>query len=240
MEKRGMLYEGKAKRIFETDEQDILWIEYKDEATAFNGEKKDTIIGKGRLNNEITSIIFERLREKGIENHWVKRLSETEQLVKRVTIIPLEVVVRNIIAGSLSKRLGMDEGTVMDTPIVEFYYKNDDLGDPLVTADHIQVLNIATPEQLEAMREKGLQVYEVLKEVFATINIRLVDFKLEFGMTNDGELLLADEVSPDTCRLWDKDTNQKFDKDVYRRNLGNLQDGYQEILNRLGGTSCTK
>ncbi len=235
-----MLYEGKAKRIFETDEQDILWIEYKDEATAFNGEKKDTIIGKGRLNNEITSIIFERLREKGIENHWVKRLSETEQLVKRVTIIPLEVVVRNIIAGSLSKRLGMDEGTVMDTPIVEFYYKNDDLGDPLVTADHIQVLNIATPEQLEAMREKGLQVYEVLKEVFATINIRLVDFKLEFGMTNDGELLLADEVSPDTCRLWDKDTNQKFDKDVYRRNLGNLQDGYQEILNRLGGTSCTK
>ncbi|MEB1809125.1 MAG: phosphoribosylaminoimidazolesuccinocarboxamide synthase [Bacillaceae bacterium] len=240
MEKRGMLYEGKAKRIYETNEQDILWIEYKDEATAFNGEKKDTIIGKGRLNNEITSIIFERLREKGIENHWVKRLSETEQLVKRVTIVPLEVVVRNIMAGSLAKRLGMDEGTVMDTPIVEFYYKNDDLGDPLVTEDHIQVLNIATPEQLEIMREKGLQVNEVLKEVFATINVRLVDFKLEFGMTNDGELLLADEVSPDTCRLWDKDTNQKFDKDVYRRNLGNLQDGYQEILNRLGGSSCTK
>ena len=235
-----MLYEGKAKRIYETNEQDILWIEYKDEATAFNGEKKDTIIGKGRLNNEITSIIFERLREKGIENHWVKRLSETEQLVKRVTIVPLEVVVRNIMAGSLAKRLGMDEGTVMDTPIVEFYYKNDDLGDPLVTEDHIQVLNIATPEQLEIMREKGLQVNEVLKEVFATINVRLVDFKLEFGMTNDGELLLADEVSPDTCRLWDKDTNQKFDKDVYRRNLGNLQDGYQEILNRLGGSSCTK
>ncbi|MFV8828687.1 phosphoribosylaminoimidazolesuccinocarboxamide synthase [Alkalihalobacterium sp. APHAB7] len=235
-----MLYEGKAKRIFETDEQDILWIEYKDEATAFNGEKKDTIIGKGRLNNEITSIIFERLKEKGIENHWVKRLSETEQLVKKVTIVPLEVVVRNIMAGSLSKRLGMDEGTVMDTPIVEFYYKDDDLGDPLVTEDHIQVLQIATPEQLEVMREKGLQVNEVLKEVFATINVRLVDFKLEFGMTNDGELLLADEVSPDTCRLWDKDTNQKFDKDVYRRNLGNLQDGYQEILNRLGGSSCTK
>ncbi|MDE5415189.1 phosphoribosylaminoimidazolesuccinocarboxamide synthase [Alkalihalobacillus sp. MEB203] len=240
MEKRGMLYEGKAKRIYETNEQDILWIEYKDEATAFNGEKKDTIIGKGRLNNEITSIIFERLREKGIENHWVKRLSETEQLVKKVTIVPLEVVVRNIMAGSLAKRLGMDEGTVMDTPIVEFYYKNDDLGDPLVTEDHIQVLNIATPGQLENMREMGLQVNEVLKEVFATINVRLVDFKLEFGMTNDGELLLADEVSPDTCRLWDKDTNQKFDKDVYRRNLGNLQDGYQEILNRLGGSSCTK
>ncbi|WP_373323192.1 phosphoribosylaminoimidazolesuccinocarboxamide synthase [Alkalihalobacterium chitinilyticum] len=235
-----MLYEGKAKRIYETNEQDILWIEYKDEATAFNGEKKDTIIGKGRLNNEITSIIFERLREKGIENHWVKRLSETEQLVKKVTIVPLEVVVRNIMAGSLAKRLGMDEGTVMDTPIVEFYYKNDDLGDPLVTEDHIQVLNIATPGQLENMREMGLQVNEVLKEVFATINVRLVDFKLEFGMTNDGELLLADEVSPDTCRLWDKDTNQKFDKDVYRRNLGNLQDGYQEILNRLGGSSCTK
>nr|WP_209124783.1 phosphoribosylaminoimidazolesuccinocarboxamide synthase [Alkalihalobacillus sp. BA299] len=240
MEKRGMLYEGKAKRIFETDEKDILWIEYKDEATAFNGEKKDTIIGKGRLNNEITSIIFEKLKEKGIENHWVKRLSETEQLVKRVTIIPLEVVVRNIIAGSLSKRLGIDEGTVMDEPIVEFYYKDDDLGDPLVTEDHIRVLDIATTEQLDIMREKGLQVNKVLQEVFATINVRLVDFKLEFGMTNDGELLLADEVSPDTCRLWDKDTNQKFDKDVYRRNLGNLEEGYQEILNRLGGSSCTK
>ncbi|WP_247747444.1 phosphoribosylaminoimidazolesuccinocarboxamide synthase [Alkalihalobacillus sp. BA299] len=235
-----MLYEGKAKRIFETDEKDILWIEYKDEATAFNGEKKDTIIGKGRLNNEITSIIFEKLKEKGIENHWVKRLSETEQLVKRVTIIPLEVVVRNIIAGSLSKRLGIDEGTVMDEPIVEFYYKDDDLGDPLVTEDHIRVLDIATTEQLDIMREKGLQVNKVLQEVFATINVRLVDFKLEFGMTNDGELLLADEVSPDTCRLWDKDTNQKFDKDVYRRNLGNLEEGYQEILNRLGGSSCTK
>nr|WP_078429305.1 phosphoribosylaminoimidazolesuccinocarboxamide synthase [Alkalihalobacterium alkalinitrilicum] len=240
MEKRGMLYEGKAKRIFETDEKDILWIEYKDEATAFNGEKKDTIIGKGRLNNEITSIIFEKLQEKGIENHWVNRLSETEQLVKKVTIIPLEVVVRNIIAGSLSKRLGIDEGTVMEDPIVEFYYKDDDLGDPLVTEDHIRVLNIATKEQQEIMREKCLQVNEVLKEVFAKINVLLVDFKLEFGMTNDGELLLADEVSPDTCRLWDKDTNQKFDKDVYRRNLGNLQDGYQEILNRLGGSSCTK
>ncbi|WP_420796994.1 phosphoribosylaminoimidazolesuccinocarboxamide synthase [Alkalihalobacterium alkalinitrilicum] len=235
-----MLYEGKAKRIFETDEKDILWIEYKDEATAFNGEKKDTIIGKGRLNNEITSIIFEKLQEKGIENHWVNRLSETEQLVKKVTIIPLEVVVRNIIAGSLSKRLGIDEGTVMEDPIVEFYYKDDDLGDPLVTEDHIRVLNIATKEQQEIMREKCLQVNEVLKEVFAKINVLLVDFKLEFGMTNDGELLLADEVSPDTCRLWDKDTNQKFDKDVYRRNLGNLQDGYQEILNRLGGSSCTK
>ncbi|OLO26437.1 phosphoribosylaminoimidazolesuccinocarboxamide synthase [Alkalihalophilus pseudofirmus] len=240
MEKRGMLYEGKAKRIFETDEKDILWIEYKDEATAFNGEKKDTIIGKGRLNNEITSIIFEKLQENGIENHWVNRLSETEQLVKKVTIIPLEVVVRNIIAGSLSKRLGIDEGTVMEDPIVEFYYKDDDLGDPLVTEDHIRVLNIATKEQQEIMREKCLQVNEVLKEVFAKINVLLVDFKLEFGMTNDGELLLADEVSPDTCRLWDKDTNQKFDKDVYRRNLGNLQDGYQEILNRLGGSSCTK
>lgn len=235
-----MLYEGKAKRIYKTDDENILWIEYKDEATAFNGEKKDTIIGKGRLNNEITSIIFERLTEKGIENHFVKRLSETEQLVKKVTIVPLEVVVRNIIAGSLSKRLGIDEGTVMKEAIVEFYYKDDDLGDPLVTEDHINILEIATKDQLVKMRELGLKVNEVLKEVFSTINVRLVDFKLEFGITNDGALLLADEVSPDTCRLWDKDTNQKFDKDVYRRNLGNLQDGYQEILNRLGGSSCSK
>jgi phosphoribosylaminoimidazole-succinocarboxamide synthase len=235
MEKKDMLYEGKAKRIFYTNDPEVLFIEYKDEATAFNGEKKDTLVGKGRLNNEITSIIFDVLTKKGVPNHFVKRLSETEQLVKKVTILPLEVVVRNIIAGSLSKRLGIKEGTPIDQPIVEFYYKDDDLGDPLITEDHIRILNVASPEQLEMMREKGLVVNEVLQELFKTINVRLIDFKLEFGITSEGELILADEVSPDTCRLWDFDTNAKFDKDLYRHNLGSLQDGYQEILNRLGG-----
>ncbi|UOE94478.1 MULTISPECIES: phosphoribosylaminoimidazolesuccinocarboxamide synthase [Bacillaceae] len=238
MEKKELLYEGKAKRIYATEDEQVLWVQYKDEATAFNGEKKDTIEGKARLNNEITSIIFQTLTKMGIANHFVERLSPTEQLVKKVTIVPLEVVVRNIIAGSLSKRLGMEEGTQLDQPIVEFYYKDDDLGDPIVTEDHIQILNIATPQQLEEMRQMGLEVNKALQQLFANINVRLVDFKLEFGVTEEGVLLLADEISPDTCRLWDKDTNQKFDKDVYRRNLGNLQDGYQEILNRLGGSSC--
>ncbi|WP_078551359.1 phosphoribosylaminoimidazolesuccinocarboxamide synthase [Bacillus alkalicellulosilyticus] len=238
MEKKELLYEGKAKRIYATNQQDVLWIEYKDEATAFNGEKKDTIVGKARLNNEITSIIFTTLTEMGVPNHFVERLSETEQLVKKVTIVPLEVVVRNIYAGSLSKRLGIEEGKALEQPIVEFYYKDDDLGDPLVTEDHIGLLNIATPAQLATMRELGFQVNQALQTLFEKINVRLVDFKLEFGLTEEGTLLLADEISPDTCRLWDKDTNEKFDKDLYRRNIGNIQDGYQEILNRLGGSSC--
>ncbi len=235
-----MLYEGKAKRIFKTDDSNVFWIEYKDEATAFNGEKKDTIEGKAKLNNQITSIIFEKLTTAGINNHFIKQLSETEQLVQKVTIIPLEVVVRNIVAGSLSKRLGFEEGVVLDEAIVEFYYKDDDLGDPLINEDHIRVLNIATPEQLVKIRELGLAVNNVLVDIFKEVNVRLVDFKLEFGLTENGDVLLADEVSPDTCRLWDMDSNQKFDKDIYRRNLGSLQDAYQEILNRLGGSSCTK
>ncbi|MGO4889714.1 phosphoribosylaminoimidazolesuccinocarboxamide synthase [Anaerobacillus sp. MEB173] len=241
MEKQELLYEGKAKKIYTTDDTNVLWIEYKDSATAFNGEKKDTIAGKARLNNEITSLMFETMTEAGIKNHFINKISETEQLVKKVTIIPLEVVVRNVIAGSLSKRLGMEEGTQLEEPIVEFYYKDDDLGDPLVTTDHIRVLGIATPDQLEELKTAGLKVNEVLIDKFNSINVRLVDFKLEFGITDDGEILLADEISPDTCRLWDKDTNEKFDKDLFRRNIGNIQEGYQEILTRLGGSStCTK
>ena len=240
VEKRDLLYEGKAKRIYQTNEENVLWVEYKDEATAFNGEKKDTIEGKAKLNNQITSIIFEKLKEAGIPNHFVEQLSETEQLVQKVKIIPLEVVTRNIVAGSLSKRLGIEEGVALDEAIVEFYYKDDDLGDPLVTEDHIRVLNVATKEQLDELRRLGLQVNNVLIDLFKEVNVRLVDFKLEFGITDAGEILLADEVSPDTCRLWDIDSNQKFDKDIYRRNLGSLQDAYQEILNRLGGSSCTK
>lgn len=240
MKKGTLLYEGKAKRIYNTDDENIVWVEYKDSATAFNGEKKAEITGKGRLNNEITSLLFRKLSEEGIINHFVERLSETEQLVKKVTIIPIEVVVRNIVAGSLSKRLGLEEGIELDEAIVEFYYKDDALGDPLVTEDHIRILNIATTEQLQILRQLALRVNGVLKEYFSKCDVRLVDFKLEFGMTEDGEIILADEISPDTCRLWDVHTNEKLDKDVFRRDLGNMIDGYEKILARLGGTTCIK
>ncbi|WP_102347884.1 phosphoribosylaminoimidazolesuccinocarboxamide synthase [Bacillus sp. Marseille-P3661] len=241
MQKGNLLYEGKAKRIYSTDEENIVWVEYKDDATAFNGEKKAQITGKGRLNNEITSLLFALLTEAGVPNHFVERLSDTEQLVKKVKIIPLEVVVRNIIAGSLSKRIGVEEGVTMETPIVEFYYKDDALGDPLINNDHIRYLNIATDEQLVQIREMALKINDILVAYFTDREIRLVDFKLEFGVTEQGEVILADEVSPDTCRLWDKNTNQKFDKDVFRRDLGSLTDAYEEILKRLGGAStCSK
>lgn len=237
MEKGQLLYEGKAKRIYATDEENIVWVEYKDDATAFNGEKKAQISGKGRLNNQITTLLFEKLAQAGIENHFVEKLSETEQLVKKVKIVPLEVVVRNIIAGSLAKRLGKEEGTELKTAIVEFYYKDDDLGDPIVNNDHIQYLEIATEAELQKIKEIALKVNDILSPYFAERNVRLVDFKLEFGVTTEGELILADEISPDTCRLWDKETNQKLDKDIFRRDLGNLTDAYEEILKRLGGAN---
>ncbi|MGM7703526.1 phosphoribosylaminoimidazolesuccinocarboxamide synthase [Pseudalkalibacillus sp. Hm43] len=233
MEKQALLYEGKAKRVYETTDSEIVWIEYKDEATAFNGEKKLTITGKGRLNNEISALLFEKLREKGIESHFVKKLSETEQLVKNVQIIPLEVVVRNVAAGSLAHRLGMEEGEVLPETIVEFYYKNDDLGDPLLTRDHIRVLGLIEETELALLREKGLAVNEVLVPYFKSLNIDLIDFKLEFGIGPDGDVLLADEISPDTCRLWDAETGEKLDKDVFRRDLGSLTDTYSKLLERL-------
>ncbi|OOE10175.1 phosphoribosylaminoimidazolesuccinocarboxamide synthase [Fictibacillus arsenicus] len=240
MEKLEQLYEGKAKKIYATSDENIVWVSYKDSATAFNGEKKAEIEGKGRLNNEISSILFELLKEKGIESHFVKRVSETEQLVKKVTIIPLEVVVRNIAAGSLSKRTGIPEGQILPRTIVEFYFKNDDLGDPLITEEHIDILNLASKEQLEVISKQALQVNEILTSYFVQRNVKLVDFKLEFGLDSEGQLLLADEISPDTCRLWDAETNEKFDKDVFRRELGSLTDAYETILKRLGGLSCTK
>ncbi|TWI56034.1 phosphoribosylaminoimidazolesuccinocarboxamide synthase [Halalkalibacter nanhaiisediminis] len=240
MEKGALLYEGKAKQIYQTSKEDELWVSYKDDATAFNGEKKETLAGKSRLNNEISSLIFTYLQENGIESHFVKKLSETEQLVKKVEIIPLEVVARNVVAGSLANRLGMEEGTQLESPIVEFYYKDDDLGDPLVTEDHIAILQVASSEDLNVLREKALEVNKHLITLFDELNVRLVDFKLEFGRTSSGDILLADEISPDTCRLWDKETNQRFDKDIFRRNLGSLQEGYQEILSRLGGSSWSK
>ncbi|QPA33334.1 phosphoribosylaminoimidazolesuccinocarboxamide synthase [Thermaerobacillus caldiproteolyticus] len=241
VKKLGLLYEGKAKKVYMTDEENILWIEYKDSATAFNGEKKATIVGKGRLNNEITSLLFSKLHQADVHNHFIQKLSATEQLVKKVTIIPLEVVVRNYVAGSLSKRLGVSEGTSLEKPLIEFYYKNDDLGDPLLLEDHIAILKLATSEQIAVLKESALKVNEILTQHFQSCNVRLVDFKLEFGMDSEGTILLADEISPDTCRLWDMDTNEKFDKDVFRRDLGSLTDAYETILQRLGGSvKCTK
>ena len=235
MNKGQLLYEGKAKRLYATEDSNILFVEYKDSATAFNGEKKEEIAGKGVLNNRITTLIFEKLKSNGIESHFVKRISDHEQLVRKVEIIPIELVVRNIAAGSLAKRLGLEEGTPLKRPIVEYYYKNDDLGDPHISTEHIDVLGIATPEEVQALYDGGLRVNEVLRPMFAEIGVELIDFKLEFGRDAEGNVLLADEISPDTCRLWDAKTKQKLDKDVFRRNLGSLTEVYEIILTRLGG-----
>lgn len=233
VEKGTLIYEGKAKQLFQTDDPAIIWVEYLNQATALNGAKKDQISGKGELNNQITGLIFDFLKSKGITNHYIKQLSETEQLIKNVEIIPLEVVVRNIAAGSFSKRLAIPEGTPLKSPIVEFYYKNDELDDPMVIDAHILTLELATAEELTQLRQKALAVGEALTELFDSIDITLVDFKLEFGRQKDGSILLADEVSPDTCRLWDKQTNEHLDKDIYRRDLGDIIPVYQEVLNRL-------
>ena len=235
MNKGQLLYEGKAKRLYATEDSNILFVEYKDSATAFNGEKKEEIAGKGVLNNRITTLIFEKLQSDGIASHFVKRISDHEQLVRKVEIIPIELVVRNIAAGSLANRLGLKEGTPLKRPIVEYYYKNDDLGDPHISTEHIDVLGIATPEEVQALYDGGLRVNEVLRPLFAEIGVELIDFKLEFGRDAEGNVLLADEISPDTCRLWDAKTKQKLDKDVFRRNLGSLTEVYEIILTRLGG-----
>lgn len=231
-----LLYEGKAKRIYSTDKEGVLRVAYKDDATAFNGEKHAVLTGKGQLNNAISTIIFEMLREAGVANHFIEKISETEQLVKSVSIIPVEVVVRNLAAGSMAKRLGLEEGRPLKNPIVEFYYKRDDLGDPLITVDHVYDLDLATPEEVEKLQTYALKVNDILTDYFSKFNIKLVDFKLEFGRSKEtGEILLADEVSPDTCRLWDKSTGERLDKDVFRRNIGNLQEAYGKLLERIGG-----
>ena len=235
MEKRELLYEGKAKRIYATDNNEVVWVEFKDSATAFNGEKKSEIEGKGALNNQITSLLFAKLREENIPSHFIEKISDREQLVKKVEIIPLEVVIRNTAAGSFSKRLGVEEGTPLKKPLVEFYYKDDSLGDPLLTEDHIEELEIASREEIAILKEKGLEVDRVLSVFFEELGIKLIDFKLEFGKTSDGAILLADEISPDNCRFWDAKTNEKMDKDVFRRDLGNLTDAYKKILAKLEG-----
>jgi phosphoribosylaminoimidazole-succinocarboxamide synthase len=230
-----LLYEGKAKRIYATDDEQVVRVQYKDSATAYNGEKKAEIVGKGRLNNEITSLLFLKLREAGIQSHFIEKISGNEQLVKRVEIIPLEVVVRNVAAGSFSKRLGVEEGKQLPRSIVEFYLKDDSLGDPLITDEHVDVLELATKEEVAELKAAALKINDVLSGFFAEIGVTLIDFKLEFGKDAEGKILLADEISPDTCRLWDMETQQKFDKDVFRRDLGNLTDAYETILTRLGG-----
>lgn len=228
-----LLYEGKAKRIFSTDKEGQLRVEYKDEVTAGNGAKKDKMEGKGRLNNQITSIIFDYLTKNGIESHFIKQLSETEQLVKAVNIIPLEVVVRNIATGSITKRLGFDKGYEFETPLVEFFYKNDDLNDPLITDDHIKLLKIANDDEIEILKTMAKDINKVLVQLMNEMDLRLVDFKVEFGKTQDGKILLADEISPDTCRIWDKHSDTNFDKDVYRNDTGSLIDTYTTFLNKL-------
>ena len=230
-----LLYEGKAKRIYATESPEIVLVQYKDSATAFNGEKFATIDGKGQLNNQITSLLFQELRKSGVESHFVEQISKSEQLVKRVSIIPLEVVVRNVSAGSFAKRVGMDEGIPLKRPIVEFYYKDDALGDPLITEDHINILELASEADVAELKEKALLINQKLLELFASVGIRLIDFKLEFGKDREGHILLADEISPDTCRLWDEVSNEKLDKDVFRRELGSLTDAYEKILEKLEG-----
>ncbi|PGY07971.1 phosphoribosylaminoimidazolesuccinocarboxamide synthase [Bacillus sp. AFS031507] len=236
MEKLEQLYEGKAKKVFKTSEPGKYWIEYKDDATAFNGEKKGQIAGKGTLNNEISAIFLSLLKEKGVDNHFIKKISSIEQIVQQVVIIPIEVVVRNIAAGSLAKRLGWEEGKELPKTIVEFYYKNDELGDPLINNDHIAILGLARESDIAVIRKEALKINDIMNEYLLDKDIILVDFKLEFGKTPAGTIILADEISPDTCRFWDANTKEKLDKDRFRRDLGNVEEAYQEILRRIGGS----
>lgn len=233
MEKREMLYEGKAKQVFATDDADKVIIHYKDAATAFNGEKKADIDNKGHLNNEISTIIFNRLKEAGIPTHHIETLNDRDQLCHKVDIVPLEVIVRNVIAGSMAKRLGIEEGTPAKHTIFEICYKDDALGDPLINDHHAVALGAATYEELADIYDMTARINKVLQDMFMEIGIRLIDFKIEFGKKADGTIVLADEISPDTCRLWDAETNKKLDKDRFRRDLGNVIEAYEEIDSRL-------
>ena len=233
MKKLEMIYEGKAKRVYATDEAELLIVDYKDDATAFNGEKRGTIVGKGVINNQMSNRLMRWLEQAGVPTHFVEELSERETLVRRVEIVPLEVIVRNRSAGSFSKRYGVEEGRVFDAPTIEFSYKNDALGDPLINSSHVIALGLAAPEELELIRRYAFRVNEVLSALWASRGITLVDFKLEFGRLADGTIVLADEISPDTCRLWDSATGKKLDKDRFRRDLGGVEDAYAEVMRRL-------
>ncbi len=233
MEKKELLYEGKAKKVFTTEDPDVLIVSYKDDATAFNGLKEGTIVGKGAINNRMTNYIFKKLEAKGVPTHLIEELNDRETAVKKVEIVPLEVIIRNFSAGSFAKKMGMEEGVKFSRPTLEFSYKNDDLGDPFINKYYALALELATEEEIDAITRYAFQVNEVMQEYFASLNIELIDFKIEFGHYH-GQIVLADEVSPDTCRLWDKDTHEKLDKDRFRRDLGNVEDAYQEVFRRLG------
>ena len=233
MEKREQLYEGKAKKVFAADDPQLLIVSYKDDATAFNGLKKGTIVGKGVINNRMSNLLMQRLEKAGIPTHFVEELSDRETLVKKVSIVPLEVIIRNIAAGSFSKRYGVDEGFVFETPTIEFSYKNDELGDPLMDEYHAVAMKLATKEEIETIKKYAFGVNEQLKAFWAECGVTLVDFKLEFGKLSDGTIVLADEISPDTCRLWDSKTGEKLDKDRFRRDLGGVEDAYAEVMKRL-------
>lgn len=233
MEQKEQLYEGKAKKVFATDDPELLIVAYKDDATAFNGLKKGTIVGKGVINNKMSNRLMAMLEKNGIPTHYVKELSDRETLVKKVSIVPLEVIVRNISAGSFAKHYGVEEGIVFDQPTVEYSYKNDALGDPLLNTSHALALKLATAEEIETIRTYALRINELLKAFWKTCGVTLVDFKLEFGRLTDGTIVLADEISPDTCRLWDAATGEKLDKDRFRRDLGGVEEAYAEIMHRL-------
>ena len=234
MKKLEMLYEGKAKKVYQTDDENYYIVDYKDDATAFNGQKKGTIADKGLINNRVSNHLFKMLEEKGVPTHFVKEISDRETIVKKVEIVPLEVIVRNIAAGSLSKRLGIPEGTVLPKTVLEFSYKDDELGDPMINDYHAYAMELATEEELNTIKKIAFQVNDILSDYLKDLNIMLIDFKLEFGRC-DGKIILADEISPDTCRFWDSVTKEKLDKDRFRRNLGNVEDAYKEVLKRLMG-----
>lgn len=233
MEKRNQLYEGKAKKVFETDNPEILMVSYKDDATAFNGLKKGTIAGKGVINNKMSNMLMQKLESQGIPTHFIEELNDRETLVKKVTILPLEVIIRNIAAGSFSKNYGVPEGKVFNSPTIEFSYKNDELGDPLCNSYHAVALGLCSKEEIETVKTYAFKINELLKDFWSKCGVTLVDFKIEFGRLSDGTIILADEISPDTCRLWDSKTGEKLDKDRFRRDLGGVEDAYNEVMKRL-------
>ena len=235
MKKTQQLYEGKAKKVYATDVEGIYIVDYKDDATAFNGLKKGTIYGKGVINNKMSNFMCRMFEEKGIPTHYIEELSDRETAVKRVSIVPLEVIVRNVAAGSLAKRIGFPEGTKLKSTVLELCYKDDALGDPMINDSHVFAMGLCTPEELETIKKYALKINEILTAFFAEVNIELIDFKLEFGRLSDGTIVLADEISPDTCRFWDSKTHEKLDKDRFRRDLGNVEGAYHEILHRLMG-----
>ena len=235
MTKGKLLYEGKAKKIFETDNPEVLLVSYKDDATAFNGVKKGTIEGKGLINNKVTNYMMRLLEKSQIPTHYIEEISDRETLVKKVSIIPLEVIIRNVSAGSFAKNYGVEEGIIFDEPTIEFSYKNDKLGDPLINSYHAIALKLATKEEIETIKKYAFKINEEMKKFFISINVKLIDFKLEFGKLEDGTIVLADEISPDTCRFWDATTNEKLDKDRFRRDLGNVEGAYKEMMKRIIG-----